>query len=268
MKQLSKGTYYGSHYQKSVHDGLLITDTKYTHNHVDWHRHERPYFTYILQGKLYESNKKNDYYLTPGGLLFHNWQDLHYNTKPDEFTRGFHIELNEEWFTQNKLPIDCFEGSHLVENPVIKSLINSIFMESKINDQYSQLSIDALMLDTFTHLTNNLKKQKKPSWLSQLKELMHEERKNYSLTTLSSFLSLHPAHLSREFHRYFGMTFGQYIRTIRINKAFIKLIKSHKNLTDLSYECGFYDQSHFIREFKRVYERTPKAFVKMLNLYN
>ncbi|CAM4408367.1 hypothetical protein [Flavobacterium terrigena] len=73
MNQLKKGEFYGTHYQKSTFENIIITDTEYTHSKVDWHYHENPYFTYLLEGKLFESNKKESYYLEPGNLLFHNW---------------------------------------------------------------------------------------------------------------------------------------------------------------------------------------------------
>ena len=91
MNTLKPGEYYGTHYQKLAFKDIVITDTEYTHPKVDWHHHENPYFTYLLQGKLFEANKKEAYYLEPGSLLFHHWQDAHYNIKPPEFTRGFHI---------------------------------------------------------------------------------------------------------------------------------------------------------------------------------
>lgn len=270
MKKLSSGSYFGSHYHKSVFDGLIMTDTEYTHKHVAWHQHENPYFTYLLQGKLFEANKKQEYYLTSGGLLFHNWQDSHYNTKPDDFTRGFHVELNAQWFKNHDLSQDSFEGSHLIENPVIKSLMNRVFMESKINDSHSQLSIDGLMLTIFNRLSNDVANTnlKLPSWIKKLKKMIADTSENYSLTSLSLVLGIHPVHLSREFHRCFGVTFGQYIRFIRVNKAFDLLLNSKLSMTEVCYECGFYDQSHFTRDFKRIYKKRPTELLRMLNLYN
>ncbi len=259
MQQLAKGTYFGSHYQTSVLDGLIITDTQYTHKHVDWHRHQNPYFTYLLQGKLYEANKKQEYYLSSGALLFHNWQDNHYNTKPDEYTRGFHVELSANWFKKHGFLQDSLEGSHLVENPKVKSLMNLVFMESKISDTHSQLSIDGLMLTVFNQLIldSTKIKNKQINWIEKLVEVVTDTRGNYSLTSLSDLLGVHPVHLSREFHHYFGITFGQYIRYVRVNKAFNLILNSTMSMTDVCYECGFYDQSHFIRDFKRIYKKTP-----------
>ncbi len=266
MNKLKTGEFYGTHYQKSAFENLIITDTEYTHSKVDWHYHENPYFTYLLQGKLFESNKKESYYLEPGNLLFHNWQDSHYNIKPPEFTRGFHIELNEDWFSNFDIQITDFEGSINLQSPIIKNLMNHIFIETKINDQYSNLSIESHLIEIFNSIKESKEKTTtKPTWVNHLKELFIEEQIDYSLKSLSSKLGIHPVHLSREFNRYFGTSLGNYIRLIKLNKAFHLLASNKFSMTDICYQCGFYDQSHFITNFKRIYKTTPSKILENIS---
>lgn len=266
MNKLKTGEFYGAHYKKSAFDNLIITDTEYTHSKVDWHYHENPYFTYLLQGKLFESNKKESYYLEPGNLLFHNWQDVHYNIKPPEYTRGFHIELNQEWFLNFDIQLKDFEGSTNLKNPMIKNLMNQIFIETKINDQYSNLSIESSLINIFNTIENSTEKQSKvPVWTNKLQELLFEENIDYSLKNLSSILGLHPVHLSREFRKYFGTSLGNYLRLIKINKAFKLIVSTKLSMTEICYECGFYDQSHFTTNFKRIYNTTPSKILKKIS---
>jgi AraC family transcriptional regulator len=266
MKQLNNGNYFGTHYQKNIFDSLVITDTEYTHAKVDWHYHENPYLTFLLQGKLYEANKKEQYYLEPGSLLFHNWQDAHYNIKPDEYTRGFHIEFNPEWFNKYDIPLDSFEGSFNIPNPVTKALVNSLFLESKIKDDKNSISIELLALSIFEQFSEGTKSNSKarPTWFGQLKDYLADSNEHLTLTNLSTILDIHPVHISREFHKHFKITLGQYIRYLRVNKAVSLLIRGKSTMTDICYDCGFYDQSHFIRDFKRIYNRTPKRYLQII----
>lgn len=266
MQKLTNGAYFGSHYQKTVLHDCIITDTEYTHNRVDWHYHENPYFTYLLSGKLYEANKKESYYLKSGSLLYHHWQDAHYNIKPDIYTRGFHIELNAKWFKRFDLKTDTIEGSHYLENPKIKGLINKVFLETKINDSYSNTSIDTLIIEIFNTINQPLYKtyNKKPKWLNRLEEILMEDNLQWSLNDLSLQLQIHPVHLSREFSKYFGMTFGQYIRQVKLNKAILLINANVLSMTEICYACGFYDQSHFIRTFKTYYGNTPLKLLKKI----
>ncbi|MCB7479836.1 helix-turn-helix domain-containing protein [Christiangramia sediminis] len=265
MNKLQTGEFYGTHYQKLPFENLILTDTEYTHSKVDWHYHENPYFTYLLQGKLFESNKSESYYLEPGSLLFHNWQDAHYNIKPQEFTRGFHIEMNENWFSNFDIQTTNFEGSINLKNPLIKKSINKVFIESKINDQFSNLNIDTFLIEIFSNI-KGIKDQnsKNPIWVKKLQELLFEEQIDYSLKNLSSIIGLHPVHLSREFSRYFGTSLGNYIRLIKVNQAFNLIILNQFSMTEICYQCGFSDQSHFITSFKRIYQTTPSKFFKKI----
>lgn len=266
MNKLKTGEFYGTHYQRSAFENIIITDTEYTHSKVDWHYHENPYFTYLLQGKLFESNKKESYYLEPGSLLFHNWQDAHYNIKPPEFTRGFHIELDQDWFLNFDIQTSDIEGSINLKDPVIKNLMNRVFIETKIKDQFSNLSIESSLIEIFNTIKGNKERNlKKPAWTIKLKELLIEERTDYSLNSLSSKLGVHPVHLSREFHRYFGTNLGNYIRLIKLNKAFLLLASNKFSMTEICYQCGFYDQSHFITNFKQIYHTTPSKLLKKIS---
>jgi hypothetical protein len=67
-------------------------------------------------------------------LLYHHWEDAHYNIKPDIFTRGFHIEITEKWFEKFQLSKDNVEGSFNIKNPDLKLLTYQIFKETKLND--------------------------------------------------------------------------------------------------------------------------------------
>ncbi|MGO4913668.1 helix-turn-helix domain-containing protein [Leeuwenhoekiella sp. W20_SRS_FM14] len=263
MRKLETGEFYGRHNQKLIFDAFTVTDTEYIHDKVDWHYHENPYFTYLLQGKLLESNKKEFYYLKPGDLLFHNWDDAHYNIKPKDFTRGFHIELNRNWFSKKGFESTDFKGSFAIQNPIFKMAMNTIYLEAKWNDCYTQLGIESTLVALFDLMHKpNTKIQKTPVWVNQLKELLFEEEIIYSLENLSHKLQIHPAHLSREFSKYFGTSLGNYIRLIKVNQAFNLILLNKLSMTEICYTCGFYDQSHFIANFKRIYHTTPSKLLK------
>lgn len=271
MKKLLKGEYFGNHYNKNQFNDLLITDTEYTHQKVDWHYHENPYFTYLLQGKLFEENKKENYYLKSGSLLFHNWQDAHHNIKPAEYTRGFHIEMNTKWFDFYNIQSFDFEGSMHLENPLIKEKMNTIFLESKIKDTNSQISIDMLLIDVFNTIKTDekTKESQVPKWVNHLKEILHSTPNICtSLTSLSSILNIHPVHLSREFPKYFSTTIGNYIRTQKINKALLLIAENKLSMTEICYESGFYDQSHFTNSLKKIYGQTPLKISKKIGNVN
>jgi transcriptional regulator GlxA family with amidase domain len=57
---------------------------------------------------------------------------------------------------------------------------------------------------------------------------------------------------------------GDYIRKLRVENALILLGNKERSLTDIALECGFSDQSHFIRCFKVLNKINPSHFRKPL----
>lgn len=267
MKQLSAGEFHGKTNRTLSLNGKVITDTEYTQSRVDWHYHEQAYFTFILQGNVLEGNRKEIYHCTAGSLLFHHWQDPHYNTKPAGFTRGFHIELDTKWFSAHDLNIESLTGSFTIPHPQVKLFMYDIVKESIHSAVDSERNIDMLLTRIFDSLTKtkNAESSYKPQWVSKIKEILTENTSDsLSLIHLAHSIHIHPVHLSREFHKYFGCNLGEYTRKKKVEKAISMLMNPKKNLQDISYECGFADQSHFIRNFKKEKGMSPLAFRKCL----
>ncbi|WP_425423324.1 helix-turn-helix domain-containing protein [Spirosoma luteum] len=84
-----------------------------------------------------------------------------------------------------------------------------------------------------------------------------------SLTDLSQSLDVNPAYVSRTFARYFDdLSFGDYIRKLRIDKAVHLLETTTYTLTEIAYLTGFSDQSHFTRIFKKQMGQNPSEYRK------
>lgn len=69
--------------------------------------------------------------------------------------------------------------------------------------------------------------------------------------------------LERKFENVIGLTPSEVLKIRRFSHA-VFLIYSCKfnSLTDVGLECGYFDQSHFIREFKSLADMTPREFLK------
>lgn len=267
MEYLRTGNFFGETNQTIHLDGLTLTDTVYTHREVDWHFHENAYFTFILQGRLLERNKKETYDCSGGSLLFHSWQEPHYNVKPDGYTRGFHIELTNRWFEKFSPGYECLEGSFNVEHPAVKLLLYKIFGETKVFDDISESAIHSLLLAVFDNMRSVEKTRTaaRPGWIKRIREILNDDcTRPFSLDRLAHEINIHPAHLSRDFSRYFHCPFGEYVRKLRIERSLALLPDKDLSLTEIAFRCGFADQSHFLRTFKRMLGVNPSSYRKLL----
>ncbi len=130
--------------------------------------------------------------------------------------------------------------------------------------RHTQNPIDHIFADVYKKFLKEQPKKRIPSWAQELKEIIQDQIDTnlaLSLTQISKMLDVHPAYLSREFSRYFDdMTFGDYIRKLRIEKA-IELMKDTKRtLSEIAYLTGFSDQSHFNRNFKKHTGQIPSRY--------
>jgi AraC-like DNA-binding protein len=267
MNTLRNGEFFGQTNEILDCNGLTFTDTEYTHPYVDWHYHENAYFTFLLEGHVTEGNKKEIYDCSAGTLLYHCWEDAHYNIKPDIFTRGFHIEISKDWFEDQHISRDSLEGSFNIKNPAIRLQTYQIFKETKLNDLTTESSIHQLLLNIFSQLKQETKSTgKNPLWAQKIDELLRESfTEKINLTKLAQTIDIHPMHLSRDFHKYFHCNLGEYIRKLKINKSLGLIHNKHESLTDIALDCGFSDQSHFIRCFRENIGITPLKYRNLLN---
>lgn len=267
MKYLQTGQFFGETDRTISLNGITLTDTEYTVEKVDWHYHENPYFTFILAGNIVEGNKKETHNCSGGALLFHNWQEAHYNVKPAGYTRGFQLEAKANWFDKFDLDLNKLPSYLSIENPKIKLLFHNIYKETKLFGKESNLAIEGLLLEVLQELADSQKfeEKKSPAWVKKIDEILRENfTDNPTLNDLSSELNLHPIYLCRAFPKFFRCSFGEYIRKIKVEKSLVLLQKKDMSLTEISFACGFADQSHFIRCFKNFMKLSPKEYRKFI----
>lgn len=134
------------------------------------------------------------------------------------------------------------------------------------NEKHTQQPYENLLLEVLEKYTRQKSSKKIPAWAKELKELIQDQiDTNITLKQLSQNLDINPAYLSREFSKYFNdLSFGDYIRKLRIEKAIEYLDTTSYSLTKIAYLAGFSDQSHFTRIFKKHTGQNPSAYRKKM----
>jgi AraC-like DNA-binding protein len=132
--------------------------------------------------------------------------------------------------------------------------------------KHTQQPMENLLLGVFNNFLKSKpgSKKKIPPWAQELKEFIQDHiDTNLSLKELSKDLEINPSYLSREFSKYFDdLSYGDYIRKQRIEKAKELIGKGSYSLTEIAYLTGFSDQSHFTRIFKKYTGKNPSDFKK------
>lgn len=82
---------------------------------------------------------------------------------------------------------------------------------------------------------------------------------NCNIAETAMEVNLTPWTFKRRFLSETGLTPKQFAKIIQFDRSLSQLsANDYKTLTDIAYQNGFADQSHFIRVFKSFTRKTPK----------
>ena len=68
-------------------------------------------------------------------------------------------------------------------------------------------------------------------------------------------------HFMRFFKKYMGMSCGEYLKNLRLEKAAQAFSRGNTVILDVAMDAGFRNLSYFYREFQKKYGYTPKQFI-------
>jgi len=102
------------------------------------------------------------------------------------------------------------------------------------------------------------------------KEKMYEVKKTIennlqnppALAELSRQAGISHPKLNHCFKTLYGKTVFEYLREMRLKKAKLLLDEGKMNITEISYETGFSNPSHFSRSFKTCYGANPGEYLR------
>lgn len=99
-------------------------------------------------------------------------------------------------------------------------------------------------------------------FISSVIELIRNNIENENLQSLylEKELGMSSSQLYRKIKQICGFSPGDLIRTIRLKHAAKLLQKSSLTVSEVCYQSGFNNRSYFYREFKKIYNSTPKNY--------
>jgi len=124
----------------------------------------------------------------------------------------------------------------------LKELADSFFLDALFKNQ----TAGDLRIDKVLHHISDAKAPIDIEWLA--------EQANMSLRSFE-----------QKFTEQVGLTPKLYSRILRFNHALaLKIAMPEKKWTTIAHTCGYYDQMHFIKDFKTFAGSTPNIFLRQL----
>lgn len=263
MMQLSEHT--------QIENGNIDICEKFISGEVKMHTHdfyEIEFFlttggSYILDGITYPIEAGSIFFLSPAS--FHHCF----------FTEGSHfytIMFTLHLADTNLLYRIFSENSHVAlkiesaqDITFIQSICNMMIQYRKEN---RPLFFSAPLLNSLLGRIDCLKTPVKnqlddPSPIQKtLLYIQANFNSDITLHDLAAIANLSPGYFCDRFHAYTGMTFKKYLSKLRFSYAKKLLKYTNLSITEVAWESGFNDFSHFMYTFKKRFSQTPGEYRK------
>ncbi|TGN11852.1 AraC family transcriptional regulator [Leptospira ilyithenensis] len=159
---------------------------------------------------------------------------------------GFFKQPMHEIFGLN-LPLD-----HLIDQNKTREIEEKLF-EKKTNAERISL------IENF--LISEIKEQKPDPLVFDTIRKIQFAKGNLKIKEILNGFPVSLDSLEKKFKRIVGTTPKQFSTLVRM-RNFIDHYSSDISFTEAAYEAGYFDQAHFIKDFRNFTGRTPKEFFK------
>ncbi|RFS17137.1 helix-turn-helix domain-containing protein [Emticicia sp. C21] len=137
-------------------------------------------------------------------------------------------------------------------------------MEEEVDNAYSKEQKVAILQK---YLLRQLNKNKIDKTIHYCVQQINKNNRPFSVAELADKVGISQRHLSRKFNHCLGLSTKEFIHINRFIDSLVFLKKYPvMSLTDIAYESGYYDQAHFIHDYKTFAGLTPSAVLDADNL--
>ena len=117
------------------------------------------------------------------------------------------------------------------------------------------------------YLLKQLNKNKFDKTIAYCVDEIRKANNPFSVAGLANKVGISQRQLSRKFNHCIGLSTKEFIHISRFIDSLVYLKKyPDRSLTDIAYESGYYDQAHFIHDYKTFAGLTPGAVLNAGNL--
>ena len=101
---------------------------------------------------------------------------------------------------------------------------------------------------------------------TEMRSVLEYVRDNYAepmeIKELAALVHLSVSQFERRFRKVFQISPLKHIMRVRIRAACVRLTTTNDTIATIALDCGFYDHSHFTRNFRKLMGASPKDYRK------
>lgn len=234
-----------------------------------WHDYFELEIVLSGSGEHIYNNKK--YILERGSAYLMSYYDFH-ELRAVSDMQTLKIQFNDhilpqelaKYITFNNNRFCCDLGEMQTANA--EKCFSKLEYEEKSGLIFSNLMIKNLITDIIVNIIRTSSPDGSdvvPSLLQKAVGHIHNHfRENLSLKTLADTCMVTPNYLGSNFSKLMGMSFSDYLNTVRIRHACNLLESTDLTVKEIAFSSGYNSVEHFAYTFKKKLNLTPLEFRK------
>jgi len=145
--------------------------------------------------------------------------------------------------------------------------LENIFDKNKINNTEEKLAFAKTdtqrihIVEQF--LLSQLKDIQSDKLIIEAVKLIYQSKGTIKIKELNEKLFISQSSFEKRFRKLVGTTPKKFASIVRFNSV-LNDLTNIKSLTEICYENNFFDQAHFIKDFKQYTGDTPETFKRFL----
>jgi AraC family transcriptional regulator len=237
--------------------GRSVTLGEYSYSggyRIGRHSHTAAYLSVVLNGEYRETVDRAENEISGPTVIVHRPGESHHDVFGTRGATIYSIDMPASWFDP------LLERARTVYvGHDVRAAIARLARAVKSDQPASEWFLESAVLHLVgTVLSRNDEPRSEPRWLSGLTAYLNDNyARNTPLAQLAATAQVHPVSMARRFHRKHRCSIGEYVRSLRIERALCDLAHDRKPIAEVAAEHGFSDQSHLTRQIRLATGMTP-----------
>ena len=232
------------------------------------HFHEWACVSVLLEGRFEQRFPGRWCDCPPGVVIAKPGGERHEDRWYDGWSRHLIIEIDPTRHDQLGEARTVAEEIFHVGDLGAETLALAASQELQHQDSATPLAVEGLALQLLARVQRGARLASReandPKWLATVVEFLREHfADSLRIADVAETVGVHPDHLTRVFQSAYGMSIGEFVRCLRVERAATWLATSDESISVIAYRCGFSDQSHLTRVFRRSKGITPGRFRRL-----
>ena len=261
-QQVELGDVFCKGFHEIQSGGVRVFEFSYAPDQIiPRHEHIAPYICFLIGGDFFEENSREDFVYSRARMVYLPKGCAHSGRIGPAGARVIGFELGDAFFGGGVSDHDLPERAAIIADRRIFRMLYAVVSDANGGaGDFHTWPYEIAATIAREH------GDKGDGWFVKVRDYIHAHAtENPSPAQLAAIAERHPTHVMRVFRQKTGVTIGDYIQAVKIDLACQLIRKRQLSLTQIASVCGFADQSHFIRVFRKAMAATPSAYRRALS---